>query len=96
MAAIAIGGALPMEAAVDGGTRPDDGPAVSPLSANSVSDTRAATRGPAGGEERGAAARTRRRRVGHLGGADRPLLAPGTVPLVTPSPTVSAQGSAHP
>jgi hypothetical protein len=40
LAAIAIGSALPMEAAVDGGARPDDGPAVSPLSANSVSDTR--------------------------------------------------------
>jgi anti-sigma factor RsiW len=42
MAAIAIGSALPMEAAVDGGARPDEGPAVSPLSANSVSDTRGA------------------------------------------------------
>lgn len=40
MAAIALGSALPMEAAVDGGARPDDGPAVSPVSANSVSDTR--------------------------------------------------------
>jgi hypothetical protein len=40
MAAIALGSALPMEAAVDGGARPDDGPAVSPFSANSVSDTR--------------------------------------------------------
>jgi hypothetical protein len=43
MAAIAIGGALPMEAAVDGGARPDDGPAVSPFSANSVADTHGAT-----------------------------------------------------
>lgn len=42
LAAIAIGTALPMEAAVDGGARPDDGPAVSPLSADTstVSDTR--------------------------------------------------------
>ena len=43
LAAIAIGGALPMEAAVDGGARTDDGPAVSPFSANSVADTRGAT-----------------------------------------------------
>ncbi|SEF83002.1 Putative zinc-finger [Actinacidiphila yanglinensis] len=40
MAAIAIGSALPMEAAMDSGARPDDGPAVSPLSAGQVSDTR--------------------------------------------------------
>lgn len=42
LAAIAIGTALPMEAGVDGGARPDDGPAVSPLSADTstVSDTR--------------------------------------------------------
>jgi hypothetical protein len=40
MAAIALGSALPMEAAVDGGARPDEGPAVLPLNADSVSDTR--------------------------------------------------------
>ncbi|WP_335977488.1 MULTISPECIES: zf-HC2 domain-containing protein [Streptomycetaceae] len=40
MAAIAIGSALPMEASMDGAARPDDGPAVSPLSAGQVSDTR--------------------------------------------------------
>ncbi|SEN52722.1 zf-HC2 domain-containing protein [Actinacidiphila rubida] len=42
LAAIAIGTALPMEAAVDGGARPDDGPAVSPLSADTstAGDTR--------------------------------------------------------
>lgn len=41
LAAIAIGGALPMEAGVDGSAHPDDGPAVTPFSAaDSVSDTR--------------------------------------------------------
>lgn len=50
LAAIAISGALPLEASVDGGARPDDGPAVSPLSATSssvsdpVGDTRGVTR----------------------------------------------------
>ena len=50
LAAIAISGALPLEASVDGGARPDDGPAVSPLSAtsssvsNPVDDTRGVTR----------------------------------------------------
>ncbi|CAG6396024.1 zf-HC2 domain-containing protein [Streptomyces cocklensis] len=44
MAAIAIGGALPMEAGVDGSARPDDGPAVTPFSAaNSVTDTHGTT-----------------------------------------------------
>lgn len=44
LAAIAIGGALPMEAGVDGGARPDDGPAVTPFSAaNSVTDTHGTT-----------------------------------------------------
>ena len=45
LAAIALGSALPMEAAVDGGARPDDGPAVSPLSADTsaVTDTRGVT-----------------------------------------------------
>lgn len=44
MAAIAIGGALPMEAGVDGGAHPDDGPAVTPFSAaDSVSDTHGTT-----------------------------------------------------
>ncbi|WP_327288903.1 zf-HC2 domain-containing protein [Streptomyces sp. NBC_01198] len=44
MAAIAIGGALPMEAGVDGGAHPDDGPAVTPFSAaNSVTDTHSTT-----------------------------------------------------
>lgn len=55
LAAIAIGGALPMEAAVDGGARPDDGPAVSPLTADtsSVSDTRGVTpRGTLDAEDR--------------------------------------------
>jgi len=42
MAAIAIGSTLPMEAAMDGGARPDDGPAVSPVTAGQVSDTRGA------------------------------------------------------
>ncbi|MFC4032591.1 anti-sigma factor family protein [Streptomyces polygonati] len=89
LAAIAIGGALPMEAAVDGGAHLDDGPAVSPLTANSVSDTRGVTpRGVLGAEEE-------RRTRGPVGAASvtsaasvsltRPLLAPGTVPLVTPA-----------
>jgi hypothetical protein len=45
LAAIALGSALPMEAAVDGGARPDDGPAVSPLNVDTstVSDTRGVT-----------------------------------------------------
>ncbi|SHK72644.1 anti-sigma factor family protein [Actinacidiphila paucisporea] len=44
MAAIAIGGALPMEAGIDGSVRPDDGPAVTPFSAaNSVTDTHGTT-----------------------------------------------------
>lgn len=43
MAAIAIGGALPMEAGVDGGAHLDDGPAVTPFSANSVTDTHGTT-----------------------------------------------------
>lgn len=42
MAAIAIGSTLPMEAAMDGGARPDDGPAVSPVTAGQISDTRGA------------------------------------------------------
>ncbi|WUV84833.1 hypothetical protein OG552_23875 [Streptomyces sp. NBC_01476] len=83
MAAIAIGGALPMEAAVDGGARPDDGPAVSPLSANSVSDTRGVTpRGVLGAEERitrAPAART----VNTATSVSLPE--PGPVPLVTPA-----------
>ncbi|CAG7604049.1 zf-HC2 domain-containing protein [Actinacidiphila bryophytorum] len=44
MAAIALGGALPMEAGVDGSAHPDDGPAVTPFSAaDSVSDTHGTT-----------------------------------------------------
>ncbi|WP_333769049.1 zf-HC2 domain-containing protein [Streptomyces sp. IBSBF 2435] len=44
MAAIALGGALPMEAGVDSGAHPDDGPAVTPFSAaNSVTDTHGTT-----------------------------------------------------
>jgi hypothetical protein len=44
MAAIAIGSALPMEAGVDGGAHPDDGPAVTPFSANSITtDTHGTT-----------------------------------------------------
>ncbi|MFI0900163.1 anti-sigma factor family protein [Streptomyces sp. NPDC020983] len=43
MAAIALGGALPMEAGVDNGAHPDDGPAVTPFSANSVTDTHGTT-----------------------------------------------------
>jgi hypothetical protein len=89
MAAIAIGGALPMEAAVDGGAGPGDGPAVSPLSANSVSDTRGVTpRGMLGVEDK----RTARAPSAAGSGTSaasvsltRPLPAPGSVPLVTPA-----------
>lgn len=92
MAAIAIGSALPMEAAVDGGTRPDDGPAVSPLSAGQVSDTRGVTpRGVLGVEER----RQRSPREPVVAASatsvalSRPLLAPGVVPLVTAEQSAS-------
>lgn len=88
MAAIAIGSALPMEAAMDGGARPDDGPAVSPLSAGQVSDTRGVVpRGVLGVEDE-----HRQRRHSPLVVASatsvaltRPLLAPGVVPLVAPA-----------
>lgn len=86
LAAIALGSALPMEAAVDGGARPDEGPAVSPLSANSVPDTRGVTpRGVLDADD------------GHLLRAPgafssvtpvsvtRPLMAPDALPLVTPA-----------
>jgi len=91
MAAIAIGSALPMEAAVDGGARPDDGPAVSPLSAGQVSDTRGVTpRGVLGVEEQ---QRTRRAPVVVASATSvalsRPLLAPGVVSLVAPEPSAS-------
>jgi hypothetical protein len=97
MAAIAIGGALPMEAAVDGGARPDDGPAVSPLSAssNTVSDTRGVTpRGMLDAEERP----TRRALPAAAVSASsvalaRPLLAPGTVPLLTAASAATSQSS---
>jgi hypothetical protein len=88
MAAIAIGSALPMEAAVDGGARPDDGPAVSPLSAGQVSDTRGVTpHGVLGAEEQ---RRTRREPVIAAAASatsvalTRPVLAPGVVPLLPP------------
>ncbi len=84
LAAIAIGSALPMEAAVDGGTRPDDGPAVSPLSAGQVTGTRGVTpRGVLGVEEQ------RQARLARFGPGDtasatsvaltRPLLATGAL-----------------
>jgi hypothetical protein len=89
MAAIAIGGALPMEAAVDGGAGPGDGPAVSPLSANSVSDTRGVIpRGVLGVEDkRGTRAPAAAGSVTSAASValTRPLLAPGSVPLVTPA-----------
>ncbi|MEV6011484.1 zf-HC2 domain-containing protein [Streptomyces sp. NPDC051976] len=101
MAAIALGGALPMEAAVDGGARPDDGPAVSPLTANSVSDTRGDT--PRGvldaGDRRQLRAPARISAVTPVS-VSRPLLAPGDLPLVTPaatpvSPTQAAASVHH-
>jgi hypothetical protein len=90
MAAIAIGGALPMEAAVDGGARPDDGPAVSPLSANSVSDTHAATPQDLLEENEGLLRAPAVAPPATPVALTRPMLAPGTVPLVTPAPPVSA------
>ncbi|MBD0739219.1 hypothetical protein BGM09_07085 [Streptomyces sp. CBMA29] len=93
MAAIALGSALPMEAAVDGGARPDDGPAVSPLSANSVPDTRGVT--PRGVLDAGD------RRTLRAPGAvtsvtpvsvTRPLMAPGALPLVTPAASPVSPG----
>jgi Putative zinc-finger len=97
MAAIAIGSALPMEAAVDGGARPDDGPAVSPLSAGQVSDTRGVVpRGVLGAEER----RERHRSPVVAASATsvaltRSFLAPGVVPLVTTAQD-QARGSVVP
>ena len=94
LAAIAIGSALPMEAAVAGGTRPDDGPAVSPLSAGKVTGTRGVTpRGVLDGPEQ------RQARQVRLGPGDtasatsvalaRPLLEPGAVPLGESGPAGS-------
>jgi anti-sigma factor RsiW len=85
MAAIAIGSALPMEAAVDGGARPDDGPAVSPLSANTntVSDTRGVTpRGVLDAEDRPPGQSPLLAASASSVSLTRPLLAPGAVPLV--------------
>lgn len=97
MAAIAIGGALPMEAAVDGGARPDDGPAVSPLSAstNTVSDTRGVTpRGVLDAEERPARRALPAAAVSASSvSLARPLLAPGTVPLLTAASAPTSQSS---
>lgn len=100
MAAIAIGGALPMEAAVDGGARLDDGPAVSPLNASTstVSDTRGVTpRGVLDAEDRP----TRRAPPASASASSvaltRPLLAPGSVPLLIGSsvPAAAEQASAR-
>lgn len=88
LAAIALGSALPMEAAVDGGSRPDDGPAVSPLSAGQVTGTRGVTpRGVLDEQEQ----RQRQVRQVRLGPGDtasatsvalaRPLLVAGALPL---------------
>ncbi|MEU6854914.1 zf-HC2 domain-containing protein [Actinacidiphila alni] len=97
LAAIALGSALPMEAAVDGGARPDDGPAVSPLSANSVPDTRGVTpRSVLDAEDR---------RLLRAPGAvssvtpvsvTRPLLAPKALPLVTTSATPAPSAAQTP
>lgn len=93
LAAIALGSALPMEAAVDGGARPDDGPAVSPLGANSVSDTRGVTpRGVLDAEERQLLRAPGSASAGLIA-VTRPMLGPGAVPLVTaavtPAPTAN-------
>jgi len=87
MAAIAIGSALPMEAAMDGGARPDDGPAVSPLtplSAGQVSDTRGTF--PRGVIDAESEHRSRHESAVVVASATsmalaRPLLAPGVLPL---------------
>jgi hypothetical protein len=97
LAAIALGSALPMEAAVDGGARPDDGPAVSPLSANSVPDTRGISpRGVLDAEDR----RLLRApaAIGSVTPASvtRPLLAPDALPLVTPASTPVPSGAQTP
>ncbi|MFJ5609516.1 zf-HC2 domain-containing protein [Streptomyces sp. NPDC093221] len=93
MAAIALGSALPMEAAVDGGARPDDGPAVSPLSANSVPDTRGVT--PRGvldaGDRRMLRAPAAVTSVTPVS-VTRPLMAPGALPLVTPAASPVSPG----
>ncbi|HEY5833704.1 zf-HC2 domain-containing protein [Streptomyces sp.] len=97
MAAIAIGGALPMEAISGGAARPDEGPAVSPFNANSVSDTRGAiprqaldapadeppvaTPAPGGVASATSVSLT------------RPLLTPGAVPLMDSAGTAVASAS---
>ncbi|HEY3477711.1 MAG TPA: zf-HC2 domain-containing protein, partial [Streptomyces sp.] len=95
-----LGGALPMEAAVDGGARPDEGPAVSPLTANSVSDTHGVT--PRGVLDAGDSRRLRApAQVSAVTpvSVNHPLLAPGALPLVTPAATpvspTRAAGSVH-
>jgi hypothetical protein len=97
MAAIAIGGALPMEAAVDGGARPDDGPAVSPLSADpsTVSDTRGVIpHGVLDAEERPARHALPAAEVSASSVAlTRPLLTPGAVPLLASAGAPASQTS---
>ena len=95
LAAIALGSALPMEAGMDSGARPDDGPAVSPLSAGQVSDTRGVVpRGVLSAEEE------RERRHSPVVAASatsvaltRPSLAPGVVPLVSAGRTAAQASS---
>ncbi|WP_225846221.1 anti-sigma factor [Streptomyces sp. HPF1205] len=84
MAAIALGSALPMEAAVDGSARPDDGPAVSPVSANSVSDTR-------GVVPRGVLESTRRPAVSTPATAPPPVVFAAAAAAIT----VPVPGSTH-
>lgn len=78
MAAIALGGALPMEAGVDNGAHPDDGPAVTPFSANSVTDTHGTTP-----RDLLDAREQRRMRQARVAPSPSAVATPGSVPSVT-------------
>ncbi|WP_052397892.1 anti-sigma factor family protein [Streptomyces sp. NRRL F-5123] len=78
MAAIALGGALPMEAGVDNGAHPDDGPAVTPFSANSVTDTRGTTP-----RDLLDAREQRMMRQARVAPSPSAVVTPGSVPSVT-------------
>ncbi|MFI0943991.1 anti-sigma factor family protein [Streptomyces sp. NPDC021020] len=78
MAAIALGGALPMEAGVDNGAHPDDGPAVTPFSANSVTDTHGTTP-----RDLLDAREQRTMRQARVAPSPSAVVTPGSVPSVT-------------
>ncbi|MDJ0343848.1 zf-HC2 domain-containing protein [Streptomyces sp. H10-C2] len=96
MAAIALGGALPMDTALDSGARPEEqGPATAPLSANSVSDPQPLR------DDLVNSAEDRYLRHPAMAGVTpvsvtRPLMAPATLPIATPVPTASATPTATP